>query len=225
MRSLLLIEDESAIADTVIYALESEGFQVIWVTLGLEGVDILQADPDIALVILDVGLPDSNGFEICKAIRKFSDVPLIFLTARNDEIDRIVGLEIGADDYINKPFSPRELAVRVKVILKRMSPGSKSLDTTKSSFEINTQLAEISYFKKPLNLTRYEYLILQLLLKQPKRVFSRPQIMEQVWEMTGTSLERVVDTHIKSLRTKLREINIEDSQIKTHRGLGYSISS
>ena len=221
LHSILLIEDEAAIADAVSYALETEGFECRWCQLGQEGLDALTAG-DHALVILDVGLPDISGFEVCKTIRRSSEVPIIFLTARAEEVDRVVGLEIGGDDYVSKPFSPRELVARVRAILKRVTPREPAARTD-SAFGLDVAKAQIRYHGQLLELTQYEYLILKLLLQQPERVFSRAQIMDQVWQAPETSLERVVDTHIKSLRTKLRAVNGDTEPIKTHRGLGYSI--
>ena len=117
MATVLIVEDEAAIADTLVYALQAEGFTTRWATLAGEALTLLEREA-FDLAILDVGLPDISGFEACKRLRRFSDVPVMFLTARNDEIDRVVGLEIGADDYVVKPFSPREVAARVKAILK-----------------------------------------------------------------------------------------------------------
>jgi len=224
VQTILLIEDEQAIADTVLYALKSEGFATQWFSLGGEGVVWLQHHPDTALLILDVGLPDGNGFEFCKTIRRFSDIPIIFLTARNEEVDRIVGLEIGADDYVGKPFSPRELAARVKAILKRTATNGASTTPGESDFVIDDARARIHYHGTLLDLTRYEYLLLKTLLGQPERIFSRGQIMDQVWSEPEESLERAVDTHIKTLRAKLRAVRDEGDPIKTHRGMGYSIS-
>ena len=220
---ILCVEDEAAISDTITYALETEGFQTHWVQLGQHAIDALKNDSSLALVILDVGLPDMNGFEVCKHIRQFSQVPIIFLTARNEEIDRIVGLEIGADDYMSKPFSPRELAARVKVILKR-SQGNKQQFQGETDFLIDEKRALIQYYGQALELTRYEYLILKLLLQNTERVYSREQIMQCIWQEPETSLDRVVDTHIKTLRTKLRQVRADVDPIKTHRGLGYSIT-
>jgi two-component system catabolic regulation response regulator CreB len=220
MQQILIIEDEAPIADTLIYALQTEGFQVQWCRLGRDGMEVLERDP-IDLVVLDVGLPDTNGFELCKAIRRFSEVPVIFLTARGDEVDRIVGLEIGADDYIVKPFSPREVAARVKAILKRTKPAPAV--PAVHGFELDTGRARIRYQGRLLELTRYEYLILKTLLEQPERVFSRDQIMDRVWQEPGASLDRAVDTHIKTLRAKLHRVSPDQDPIRTHRGLGYSI--
>jgi two-component system, OmpR family, catabolic regulation response regulator CreB len=222
MQTILLIEDESTIADMVLYALRSEGFIAEWKRLGREGVAWLQANPDTALVVLDIGLPDGNGFEFCKEIRRFSEVPIIFLTARNDEVDRIVGLEIGADDYMGKPFSPRELTARIKVILKR-SRASAEPGAAMSTFDIDQDRYRIRYYDIWLDLTRYEFQILKTLLQQPGRVFSREQIMDQAWQQPEESLERVVDTHIKKLRVKLRQVRSDEDPIQTHRGIGYSI--
>ena len=222
MQKILLVEDESAIADTVIYALETEGFQTTWQALGQAALKELQQCNNYDLMVLDVGLPDGNGFDLCKQIRQFSDIPIIFLTARSEEIDRVVGLEIGADDYITKPFSPRELSARVKVILKRVQP--KTTSQQDKEFVIDLKRSAIFYYGQKLDLTRYEYLILKMLLQQPERVFSREQIMNNVWAEPETSLERVVDTHIKALRSKLKNNKGDANPIKTHRGLGYSIS-
>lgn len=224
--AVLLIEDEAAIADAVVFALESEGFQVHWCTLGQEGIALLERDAAFTALILDVGLPDQNGFEVCKTIRRFSDIPIIFLTARNEEVDRIVGLEIGGDDYVCKPFSPRELAARVKAIHKRLPKiqSKQQVSSDDAVFHIDRDRACVQYRGEVLDLTRYEYLILLTLLGQPQRVFSRAQIMEQVWEQPETSLERAVDTHIKSLRGKLKSVNSNVDPITTHRGLGYSIN-
>ncbi len=222
--TILLVEDEAAIADTVVYALQSEGFAVHWVGLGSEALDAVRGDPAIALVILDIGLPDANGFEVCKAMRRFSDIPIVFLTARDHEVDRVVGLEIGADDYVSKPFSPRELAARVKAILRRVEKVPLPAAAAERGFTHDPARARIACRGRWLSLTRYEYLILKTLLARPERVFSRAWIMQQVWQEPEVSLERAVDTHIKTLRAKLREACPDIDPIVTHRGLGYSVT-
>ncbi len=224
MQTILLIEDENSIADMVLYALKSEGFATEWFRLGREGLSWLQQHSDTALLILDVGLPDGNGFELCKEIRRFSEIPIVFLTARNDEVDRIVGLEIGGDDYVGKPFSPRELTARVKAILKRSRVAEVSMAEERVTFEVDSERCRIRYHDVWLDLTRYEYEVLRTLLRHPERVYSRAQIMDLVWSEPDESLERSVDTHIKTLRAKLRQIREDENPIKTHRGLGYSIS-
>ena len=220
-KSILLIEDEASIAENVIYALETEGFTVTWKPLGQQGLDVLQ-NQSIDLLILDVGLPDVSGFELCKQIRILSDLPIIFLTARSEEIDRVVGLEIGGDDYVTKPFSPRELTARVKVILKRRRNCSAEPIPDQPDFIIDSDKTAITYCGTRLELTRYEFLILKTLLHRPERVYSRSQLMDLVWDEPQSSFDRAVDTHIKSLRAKLKGISATDP-IRTHRGFGYSI--
>ena len=223
--TIMLVEDESAIADNVLYALRTEGFTVHWRTLGHEAVAHMRTQP-VDLVILDIGLPDASGIEICKLIRGFSEVPIIFLTARADEIDRVVGLEIGADDYITKPFSPRELVARVKVILKRSKAAPPTEEQCKAAhglFQVDTVRARILYAGVSIDLTRYEYLLLQFLVAHPEQVFSRAQLLDRAWDAAQTSLDRTVDTHVKLLRAKLRAITPGEDPITTHRGLGYSL--
>jgi len=220
---ILVVEDEPAVADTITYALETEGFQAIWKPTGEEGRVTLQEE-EIHLVVLDVGLPDCSGFELCKEIRTFSQVPVIFLTARADEIDRVVGLEIGGDDYVVKPFSPRELTARVKAILRRVSSenelesGEQHLD-----FSVDEHKKTILYHGVTLELSRYEYRLLKTLVDHPGWVFSREKLKSLVWEDPHASMDRTVDAHVKMLRAKLREIRAEDNPIKTHRGQGYSL--
>jgi two-component system catabolic regulation response regulator CreB len=223
MSTILLVEDESAIADSLVYTLKADGFQVDWRQLGQEAVQRV-AESDIDLVILDVGLPDISGFEVCKQIRRFSEVPILFLTARSDEIDRVVGLEIGADDYVTKPFSLRELEARVRAILKRTQPEGHSV-TSGDPWRHDPASQSIFYQGQLLELTRYEYRLLTTMLAQPQRVFTRTQLMQAAWDAPDHSLERVVDTHIKSLRAKLRAIDPDAELIKTHRGTGYSLQS
>jgi len=224
MQKILIIEDEPGIADNLVYALKTDQFDVHWSHLAEEGFEKLKEwQPD--LLILDVGLPDTNGFELCKRIRAFSQVPIIFLTARTEEVDRIVGLEIGGDDYVTKPFSPREVVARVKVILRRASGNSQAeSDADLHGFVLEEEKARISYNGKALELTRYEYLLLKTLMSRPERVFSRGQLMDHVWSEPTGSFERSVDTHIKTLRSKLRAADKDLNPIKTHRGLGYSFT-
>ncbi len=225
-KSILIVEDEPAIADGIAYALRTEGFSPKHVTLGEAALAALREEP-FELLILDVGLPDLNGFEVCRRLRQFSEVPVIFLTARSDEIDRVVGLEIGADDYVTKPFSPRELVARVRVILRRLEKAaSKGATDMKapSAFDLRSKEARIVYRGTLLDLTRYEYLLLKTLLEHPGHVLSRAQLMDRVWQDAEDTLERTVDAHIKSLRAKLRAIDAVADPIQTHRGMGYSIN-
>ena len=230
MQKILIVEDEPGIADTLIYVLEAEGFHTIWVQLAEDALDKLRSN-EIAAVLLDIGLPDASGLEVCKTIRSQSDVPILFLTARKDEIDRIVGLEIGADDYISKPFSPREVVVRIKTVLRRgrLSIATSSTLSDKAvsntGFKINTHANSISYQNRQLDLTRYEYRLLQALLEQPGRVFSRAQLLDRIWDTPVASLERSIDTHVRSLRAKLKRVDNSKQPIKTRRGFGYFVAA
>lgn len=222
MPHILIVEDEAAIADTLIYALHSEGFSTHWLSLGSAALAYQQATP-ADLLILDVGLPDISGFELCKQLRRVSEVPVLFLTARNAEIDRVVGLEIGADDYVSKPFSPREVAARVKAILKRVQPRPSAPAEPAGPFRLDPERVQIHYHQQLLPLTRHEFRLLQTLLGQPERVFSREQLLDAAGVASDAGYERTVDSHIKSLRAKLRQVQAAAEPIQTHRGLGYSL--
>ncbi len=220
-QTILIVEDEPAIADTIQYALETEGFKTFCAGSGSEALTLITDGP-VNLIVLDVGLPDINGFELCKKIRLTSTVPILFLTARSDEIDRVVGLEIGGDDYVTKPFSPRELSARIKAILRRTSEGGKKY-IENHAFNVNEQKQLITCYGVRLTLSRYEYLILKTLINRPGRVYSREQLMEMVWDEPEASMDRTVDAHIKNLRAKLKELRPDFSPIVTHRGSGYSL--
>jgi two-component system catabolic regulation response regulator CreB len=224
MSHVLIIEDEPAIAETLIYAFQEMGMQATHKSLGGDALIELNQQP-YDFVLLDVGLPDMSGFDVFKKIRETSQIPLLFLTARNHEIDRIVGLEIGADDYVTKPFSPREVVTRVKAILRRIEHRIDAAKPAKntSNFVVDALANRIQYHDRFLDLTRYEFLLLKTLINQPQRVFSRDQLMDIVWVNAENTLERTVDAHIKTLRAKLREVSAESDVIVTHRGMGYSL--
>jgi two-component system catabolic regulation response regulator CreB len=219
--TILVVEDEPAIADTIQYALESEGFVCHRLEVGAGVVEVLDRQP-VALVVLDIGLPDLSGIEVCRRVRQRHDVPIIFLTARAGEVDRVVGLELGADDYVVKPFSPRELAARVKAVLRRAGRGGDK-PPPGTAFALDEERHQITYFGKPLELSRYEYRLLAVLLKRPGRVYSREQLLELVWDEPEASLDRTVDAHVKNLRAKLRDVRPDVDPIATHRGTGYSL--
>ena len=224
---ILIVEDEPAIADTLVYALKTEGFAPEWRTTGREALAALAGGP-FALVILDIGLPDLSGFEVCKQIRARSAVPVLFLTARQAEVDRVVGLEIGGDDYVVKPFSPREVTARVKAILRRSvtvqcNPLGYTAPEAVAEFTVDEERCLIRFQGVALALTRNEYRLLKTLVARPGRVFSRDELMTAAWDDPGASLDRTVDAHIKTLRAKLREVAPDADPIQTHRGLGYSL--
>lgn len=220
--TILLVEDDRPIADNVILALARENMACLHASLAADGLARLRAG-GIDLAILDVGLPDGNGFDLCRELRRFSDLPVIFLTARSEEVDRVVGLEIGADDYVLKPFSPRELAARVKTILRRSRGSAATSAAGKSVIEVDEERARILCGGMPLELSRAEYLMLKALAARPERVFSRAELMDAAG-LAEASLERAVDTHIKSLRAKLAAHAPGGDLIRTHRGLGYSLA-
>lgn len=241
--AILIIEDEPAIADTLLYALATEGFSPRWCSTAREGLEALRAQT-FALLVLDVGLPDANGFELCKQLRASGhDLPIVFLTSRASEIDRIVGLEIGGDDYLTKPFSPRELTARVKVILRRARPvaapspadtaagfvtnlvtnSAPSSAPSASPFVLDEARCRITYRNHALDLTRIEFRLLKTFLAQPGRVFTRDQLLTAAWDEPEASLDRTVDAHVKTLRAKLRAVDSAHDPIVTHRGLGYSL--
>jgi two-component system catabolic regulation response regulator CreB len=223
---ILVVEDEPGISDTIRYALVTDGFEPILCATGAEALTIL-AESMVSLIVLDVGLPDINGFELFKRIQAQTDTPVIFLTSRSDEIDRVVGLELGADDYMTKPFSPRELTARIRTIQRR---ASRTQQTTSNATAKNGPLVideerrRILYYGRSLNLSRYEYGLLKTLAARPGRVFSRDELLERVWDDNAESLDRTVDAHIKTLRAKLHAIAPHLDPIRTHRGVGYALS-
>ena len=223
---VLLVEDEPAIADNVVYALEGDGLSVQWARTGGEALALL---PDIspALVILDVGLPDVNGFDLCRQMREQVTAPIIFLTARDTEVDRVVGLEIGGDDYVVKPFSPRELAARVRAHLRamqRLQDAVASPAAEADGFEVDQAAQTARFNGRALALTRYEFRLLATMYRRPERVFSREQLLEAAWDDPVGVFDRTVDTHIKTLRRKLREASGGMDPIRTCRGVGYAYS-
>ncbi len=219
---VLIVEDEPAIADTIQYALETEGFVPVTAPTGLEALALIDAD-GIDLIILDIGLPDINGFELCKQIRQKSPLPIIFLTARNEEIDRVVGLEIGGDDYVVKPFSPRELTARVKAVLRRTQPSNHATAHAPAVWTVDAARRRISYFGTILELSRTEFELLQAFIRRPGQVFTRDQLMASVWDEPEASMDRTVDAHIKNLRAKLKAVRPDLDPIVTHRGTGYAL--
>lgn len=238
MSTILVVEDETAIAETLLYALRRDGHEVHWCNTGQAAL-ALAAERRFDLAILDVGLPDQTGFELCRSLRATHPLPVLFLTARSDEIDRIVGLELGADDYVGKPFSPRELLLRVKVILRRhadVAPAGAEASmaaptprphapaaSNANGFTHEPLHARISFRERTLQLTRSEYLLLSTLLGRPRQVFSREQLLQALGPQAEDSSDRSIDTLIKQLRAKLRGAGASTDCIVTHRGFGYSL--
>ncbi|MGZ5195291.1 MAG: two-component system response regulator CreB [Ramlibacter sp.] len=230
---ILVVEDESGIADTIRYVLATDGFAPLWCSTAEQALREFESEAP-ALAILDVGLPDLNGFELFKQLRALPgghEVPMLFLTARSDEIDRVVGLELGADDYIAKPFSPRELVARVRTILRRSArpAGAGAFAPAAAAaaaavFALDEERRRIRYYGRPLELSRYEYGIMRLLVQKPGRVFTRDELLDKVWDGGSDSFDRTVDAHIKTLRAKLKAVAPELEPIRTLRGSGYALS-
>jgi two-component system catabolic regulation response regulator CreB len=239
---ILVVEDEPAIADTIVYALSTDGFEPQWCASGAAARDAQRDAPGqapAALAILDVGLPDINGFELFKQLTAAQPgLPVIFLTARASEIDRVVGLELGADDYVAKPFSPRELVARVRTVLRRtqrsaVAPAAAATAAPVAApvtavepahgFAIDDERKQIRFRGRLLELSRIEYRLLKVLAERPGRVFSRDELMQRAWDDPAAAFDRTVDAHVKMLRAKLREIDAEADPIATHRGMGYSL--
>ena len=288
MPVVLIAEDEQAIAEPMQYALRTEGLETEHCLLAREVVPRVRRG-GVDLVVLDVGLPDGSGFDVCRELRTFSEVPVIFLTARNDVVDRVLGLELGADDYMCKPFSPRELVARVRARLRReptslgtatghggagsagagnagagagagraaagnARAGSAAVENvatenanagavraaagtagavdvtgasdgwvTRGEFAIDREGHRIRFRGQLLELTRYEHALLTALLARPGAILNRAQLMARGWDSDADSADRTVDTHIKTLRAKLRGAGAEKELIRTYRGLGYAL--
>jgi two-component system catabolic regulation response regulator CreB len=222
---ILIVEDEPGIADTLQYALRTEGFEPAWCSSAEAALAAVAARTP-ALLILDVGLPDMNGFELFKRLRERIDVPVVFLTARGDEIDRVVGLELGADDYVPKPFSPRELVARVRSVLRRSArPATTSAPAdTPTPFQIDDGRRQIRFYGRPLELSRYEFGLLCTLVRRPGHVYTRDALLEMVWDDANESLDRTVDAHVKTVRAKLKAVAPTLEPIRTHRGVGYALA-
>lgn len=224
MPQLLLLEDDPAIAKTVVFALAREGYTVHHCSLLGDARRYLQTQQVDAL-ILDVGLPDGNGLDLCREVRLAGQTPVLMLSARGEELDRVLGLELGADDYMAKPFSPRELVARIRALLRRSAATPVAASKTASPFTLDQAAQRISLAGQVLDLTRREYGLLAKLLEANGRIHAREALLNAVWGMEADSTDRTVDTHIKTLRAKLRAVDASREFITTHRGMGYSISA
>lgn len=218
---ILVVEDEPAIVETIQYALQTDGFETRSLSSGRPALSLLDKQ-GFDLIILDIGLPDINGLELFKEIRRAHSLPVIFLTARSEEVDRVLGLELGADDYVVKPFSPRELCARVRAVLRRVHPPTAGA-TPSRAFRIDESRHQISYHGKPVELSRHEFDLLKILILHPGHVFSRDRLMDLAWEEPEASMDRTVDAHIKNIRAKLKIIRPSIDPIVTHRGIGYAL--
>ncbi|HHX41911.1 MAG TPA: response regulator transcription factor [Armatimonadetes bacterium] len=221
---VLIIEDEQAIADSVAYSLAKEGFEVRTATDGAEGLALAEAEkPD--LLILDLLLPGMSGLDVCRTLRRTSSVPIIMLTARGEEVDRVVGLEVGADDYVTKPFSMRELIARVRAVLRRvqieLAPSDGILRS--GDLEIDTRQHLVHRRGQPLRLALKEFEVLRILVARRGEVVSRKTLLEEVWGGVRYRDPRTVDVHIRWLREKIEENPSRPRRILTVHGIGYRL--
>lgn len=225
-RCVLIIEDEQAIIDILKFNFNKEGYKVLEAMDGQTGLELaLSENPD--LILLDVMLPKMDGFEVCKRIREKSSVPVIMLTAREEEVDKVLGLELGADDYMTKPFSIRELTARVKANLRRTSIDRASSNQDNSSLitsgdlTINVERYEVSKYGKVIDITLREFELLKFLATQPERIFSRENLLENVWGYEYYGDVRTVDVTVRRLREKIEDDPGMPRYIITKRGVGY----
>jgi len=216
--TVLLIEDEQSIGSLIRAYLERDGFQALWVRSGEEGLAELGRHP-VRLVVLDVGLPGVDGFEVCRRIRAGSSLPIIMLTARDEEADRVAGLEVGADDYVSKPFSPRELMARVKAVLRRTDPRTQEDLLEHGDVTLWRSAREVSVAGSRVDLTGKEFDLLSFFMENPGAVLSRELLLDRVWGMEYPGETRTVDVHVGQLRKKLGR----PSLIETVRGAGYKL--
>ena len=222
-KTVLIVEDEKKLANILIEYLQKDGFQTKHIAIGSEVIPWVKGhNPD--LILLDLMLPEMNGKQICQEIRTFSSLPIIMVTAMVEEIDRLIGLELGADDYICKPFSPKEVTARVKAVLRRSDP-----DYIKNSqsrgFKVNPDQYSITLAGQKLDLTPVEFRLLSMFIEYPNRVYNRDQILNNVFDDGRIVLDRTVDTHIKNLRQKLQAVNAKSDYIRSIYGIGYSFEN
>jgi len=217
-RAVLLVEDDDSIGRLVTQYLEQHGWRVLWLRTGEEAVAELGRSP-VRLVVLDIGLPGMDGFEVCRRMRTESNVPIVMLTARDEEVDRVVGFELGADDYVPKPFSPRELEARIKAILRRSEPGSEDDVLAAGDIVVRRDSREATTAGGPLQLTAKEFDLLACLLEHRGLVLSRERLLDLVWGMTYSGGTRTIDQHVAQLRRKLGDADA----IRTVRGAGYKL--
>lgn len=216
---VLIVDDDPQIREILEIALGQAGFRVTQASDGAEALEVaLRSTPD--LIVLDIGLPEKDGFEVCRELRKSLDVPILFLTARDDEIDRVLGFELGGDDYVTKPFSPRELVSRVKAILKRTAPVAPSLEVFRhGAIEVDPQRHLCRIGPLEVALTSTEMSILERLMRHPDHVVTRAQLVDAVYGNNIHVSDRTVDSHIRNLRSKLRSAGLDDA-IRTLHGIG-----
>jgi two-component system OmpR family response regulator len=225
-KKILIVDDDPHIREVIIFTLEKSGMKTVQAANGTEALQIFATqNPD--LVVLDISMPELDGLEVCKRLRKKSDTPILFLSSRDDEIDKIIGLEIGGDDYMTKPFSPRELLARINAILKRMTPQSASVQKEKTTHGKVT-IDAISYTALcsdgKISLTATEFMLLQALFRHADKVFTRDELMDHAYGANITVSDRTIDSHIRRIRSKFADLHVNDV-ISTNHGIGYKLGS
>jgi DNA-binding response OmpR family regulator len=223
-RKILVVDDEPKVCDLVRAYLEKDGFEVMLSGNGKDAVEKARMlKPD--LIVLDLNLPGMDGIEVFRTVRAVSDIPIIMLTARDDEVDKIVGLQIGADDYVTKPFSPRELAARVAAVLRRYADGPRTAGRLISGdLLVDFDRHEVKYKNETVSLTAAEFKLISVMAKNPGRVFTRLQLMDSAFGETYEGYDRTIDAHIKNMRQKLSKIGGDaDNPVITVRGVGYKL--
>ena len=225
MTKVLVIEDEEGIGSALEYQLSREGYDVTWVQDGAQGLETFETS-GADLIVLDLMLPSMSGEDVCRSIRKKSAVPVIMLTAKGDEVDRVVGLELGADDYVTKPFSTRELMARVKAVLRRGRAPAEETDVLEGGdIRLDIDRVEATVRGAPVHLTRKEFEVLELLMRNAGRVLSRGTLMDQVWGSDYYGDTRTLDVHVKRLRAKCEVDPHDPKHLTTVRGIGYKFVS
>ena len=224
-RCVLVVDDDTQVLDVIAEALRRDGYEVLTAEDGPAALE-RATNETVALIVLDIMLPGMDGLEICRRLRTTTDVPILMLSAKTDEVDRVVGLELGADDYLTKPFSPRELVARVRALLRRADAASMAASAPSAldfaGLAINAESRSVTVNGESVHLTRKEFDLLFCLASQPKRVFSRAEILAEVWrDDSGDSDLRTVDTHVKRLRRKLGGAETEQWRLETVWGVGY----
>ncbi len=220
---ILFLEDDSAIAAGLEYSLKNEGYEVKWVSKAADALEAVRSQ-SFDLCILDINLPDGNGYEVCKEVKKTREIPVIFLTAYDDEVNVVMGLDYGADDYISKPFRVRELMARIKTVMRRYgSPGGEGVIRV-GNIAINTKQAKVLKNGVDVELTTVEYKLLLILLNNRGVVLSRNQLLENMWDIEGDFVnDNTLTVYIKRLRDKIEEDSSNPMIVKTVRGMGYII--
>jgi len=222
--TILVVEDDAAIADAVSYALEAEGFQVETAGDGEQALDRARAR-NYALMVLDLRLPKVSGIEVCRTLRGESTIPILMLTAKDSEVDRVVGLEVGADDYVTKPFSMAELMSRVRAILRRRRLDQEAADPLRrvGALELDLVRHEVKIDGHTIRLTPSEFRLLAFLASEPERVFTRREIMQHLWQSEYVGDERASDMHVSNLRRKIEADPDDPKRVVTVRGIGYKL--